>query len=675
MARSRGIALGALLALLVGTGLQLSPAFAEGGDLDSSYGSGGSATTGVSNSVNRGLFTDSAGDAIVTLTGSYVQWDSNGGNLTVPTGNSGITFTADSTLDGSGRVIVIGDDANGKLRVARFANGALDTTFGGGNGWTALSLDFRSSRVAAAADGSLAVLAGGQIAKLTSAGALDPTWNAAGTAPGMTPEAAGGFSMAFQSSGDLVVVCGMDWSQNDPCLVRYNADGTPDATFGASGRGARPPIDSSHQLFYRTLAIAPDDTIYAGGVDETDGQPIVARLAGDGTLDPTWGIGGVTDESWKDATFQPVVTDLAVTSDGGVYAGTIISGRGSTTRTILKYNAAGARDAGIGANGTITVPDPNGGNAYDGLALQPDGALLVALSDPSTVRVSRYTTTGMAAPTAVSVTPTATGVHAQWTNPATASFDTAQVRRLAGTTPPSATTGIVGYSGAASAADIAVPGGSDESFAVLARDYAGNPSATVTVLMHGTRFSAIPTSTIRYGATKTLSSTLRRIDGTAVSGATVTVYGKRHGSTTWTKLGSATSSSAGAVGFALKPTVDEDVQLRFAGAHSDLHAELTTLVDVAPIISASWSHSSMPLGTTTRVSGTVSPNERGQVVYLQRYYSKAWHTVTHVTLSSASGYAFSVKPAARGAYYYRIYKPAGGFRAATSTKMYKISVT
>jgi hypothetical protein len=64
------------------------------------------------------------------------------------------------------------------------------------------------------------------------------------------------------------------------------------------------------------------------------------------------------------------------------------------------------------------------------------------------------------------------------------------------------------------------------------------------------------------------------------------------------------------------------------------------------------------LGTSTSISGSLTPNHAGQVIYLQTLAGGVWRTSAVTRLSATSTYRFTVRPAKRTTYRYRVYKPA-----------------
>src|SRR6185369_10994892 len=103
----------------------------------------------------------------------------------------------------------------------------------------------------------------------------------------------GGDSYAYaivrQPDGKLVVGGSTSPGSNrDGFLARYNTDGTLDATFGTGGIVR---IDVSNQYDdMRALALQADGKLVLAGTNLSDF--VLARVGTDGTLDPTFGNGG-----------------------------------------------------------------------------------------------------------------------------------------------------------------------------------------------------------------------------------------------------------------------------------------------------------------------------------------------------------------------------------------------
>lgn len=189
----------------------------------------------------------------------------------------------------------------GQATLARFnANGALDQTFGHRG---LVQIDFGvlefPTHLVVLPDGRILV-AGlrDHLALFRANGSLDPTFGRGGI---VTIELRDGIheliSVAVQSDGKIViagdspVLSDVSHSSVHPILRRYNLNGTLDATFGNGGVVVLPSEGTINHL-----AIQRDNKLIAAGVTYAGGnssEPLIARLNVNGTLDDTFGNGGL----------------------------------------------------------------------------------------------------------------------------------------------------------------------------------------------------------------------------------------------------------------------------------------------------------------------------------------------------------------------------------------------
>jgi uncharacterized delta-60 repeat protein/uncharacterized repeat protein (TIGR01451 family) len=167
---------------------------------------------------------------------------------------------------------------------------------------------------------------------------------------------------------------------NDPPLAfdpAFDADGKVITDFGEDE-------DSVN-----ALALQPDGKIVAAGRTSNDfGRTdfALARYNPDGSLDTTFGnAGGKT-------TANGGARDLALQPNGKiVVAGTSVGLQGASVFAIARYNPDGSLDTSFDENGRVTG-DFNG--VIEGLALQPDGKIVVVGTDFSNLVVARYNSDG-----------------------------------------------------------------------------------------------------------------------------------------------------------------------------------------------------------------------------------------------------------------------------------------
>ncbi|WP_350278618.1 S8 family serine peptidase [Kribbella sp. HUAS MG21] len=265
-----------------------------------------------------------------------------------------------------------------------------------------------------------------------------------------------------------------------------------------------------------------------------------------------------------------------------------------------------------------------------------------------------------------------------WGIAPTTDLDQVIVRRNAGSTVPTPTTGTLVYSGTGTAVkDTGLAQGVTYTYAVWARDRSGRYSTAHVQRLMGMKSGISTTSTlVTYGSTFTLRGSLLRIDNKAFYGLPVHVYARPKTSSRFTLLGSPKTSVSGTVSWPVKPSVSSVYMMTFPGNAEMMGTRTADItVNVAPTISATLSPSSIRLGGTAAFSGYVAPAHAGQTVYLQQYANKVWKSIAAVKLSTSGKYAFGIKPTVRGQIAYRVWFPgdADHTPAYTTNKILTIS--
>lgn len=258
-----------------------------------------------------------------------------------------------------------------------------DTSFGGGFPAADLSPnDDEAIAVAVQSDG--AVVAVGHTAldpyshdpqgdflvtRFTPAGVLDRSFGLNGSVvlggPATFDEA-----RAVVVQGDGKILVGGDIGDAG-VVVRLTSTGALDPAF-QGGIVTIPGVG----LIVPTLSLLPD-----GRIVVATGSAL-ARLNPDGRLDGSFGVNGVVPRTGSDFV---TVEAMAIQSDGRiVVAGNISSGSfGGPTEVgaVVRYSAAGALDPSFGNGGVVTTDFDteymDRGTHFDGLAIQPDGRIVV----------------------------------------------------------------------------------------------------------------------------------------------------------------------------------------------------------------------------------------------------------------------------------------------------------
>ncbi|MCS7037731.1 MAG: T9SS type A sorting domain-containing protein [Saprospiraceae bacterium] len=174
-------------------------------------------------------------------------------------------------------------------------------------------------------------------------------------------------------------------------VLRFNPNGTPDATFNGNGRVNAPAL--LFVSFFSSIILQPDGKmVVAGATADLATQTILGlllRLNSNGQLDATFGTAGVVRLSALSSRFN-LINDIARAADGKfVLVGTRFPQADSLR--VLRLNANGSVDNTFGANGIASF-FPAGTQATNAnkCRVQADGKIVVlalALIDSTTFEV------------------------------------------------------------------------------------------------------------------------------------------------------------------------------------------------------------------------------------------------------------------------------------------------
>jgi len=228
---------------------------------------------------------------------------------------------------------------------------------------------------------------------------LDTTFNGTGN---LVLQSAyfGARDMVIQPDNKIVLVseCGTALGSFGFCAVRLNPDGSYDAPFGNP-----PPLQHTYRLvipyngsLVRGIGIQSDGKLVLVGGGST--RTIVMRWHADGNMDTSFGAaGGITSTD-----FQPGTNErgerVLIQPDGKI----LVAGytdTGSYIQFVVRFNSDGTLDSSFGSGGIVNVVLPGLWASGKSIALQRDGKILVGGTAGGAYLVTRFDPNGSLDPT------------------------------------------------------------------------------------------------------------------------------------------------------------------------------------------------------------------------------------------------------------------------------------
>ena len=387
------------------------PGLAADGDLDPTFGTGGKVVT------NFDTPDANANTIALQPDGKIVA----AGWLFTPTGSLDFAVaryrpdgSLDPTFDFDGRVrtdffgaedvaeaVAIQPDgkilAAGLVRaglhvffgVARYtADGGLDPTFDG-DGRAVSTFAGSVHAMVLQPDGRVVVAGraprGGTgdditLSRFNPDGTLDSTFGSGGTVQTDIAGLNDGVSALLLLPGGKLLAVGSTGSNvtvTDIALVRYNSDGSLDATFGTGGKTvtdiagrADDPTDAALQSDGKIVLSA-----FIGDLAVPGGRIAVVRFLANGELDTVFGSGGRAYVTFPD--FDEAATAVAIQADGKVIAAGLAFGSAHYDFALVRFDSTGTPDSTFAPSGAGIVTDFFGASdwVFDVL-VQPDGKIV-----------------------------------------------------------------------------------------------------------------------------------------------------------------------------------------------------------------------------------------------------------------------------------------------------------
>jgi uncharacterized delta-60 repeat protein len=289
--------------------------------------------------------------------------------------NYGAAYALVLQTVGTEEKILLAGASNSQLRIDRYnANGTPDTTFDG-DGTARFNVGYALA-MTVQPDGRILTMGDvGALARINSDGTLDTSFGSGGA---VQLSGVRGYSLAVQASGKILVGgTAANKGKNALCVLRFNANGTPDDggrsdstpgdAFGTSGktlidfisggswggdsRNDWLKLDADGKILFSAIASAKNSS---------NGQFAMARLTANGAFDATFSGDGratvdltLSNDSPRSfeiqANGQIVMTGMANTSTSS-----------SSNLGMTRLNPDGSLDRSFGTNGILIKNFSNG---------------------------------------------------------------------------------------------------------------------------------------------------------------------------------------------------------------------------------------------------------------------------------------------------------------------------
>ncbi len=304
-------------------------------------------------------------------------------------------FSKGSNFQSDGKIIYFGANTiSCAYDLVRFnIDGSLDTNFGTNGIVTNICSSFPNSGgyyaidMAIQLDDKILIMGTQQnntypnaywLARFTSDGALDPTFNGTGfknLSFGTIQDR--GFCIALQADGKILVGGTSGNTAEFFTVARLTTSGGLDTTFGVGGKAQ--VAFSGTESMANSILVQPDGRILLGGY--TVNAPYakdfaLVRLLSNGSIDTSFGVNGKVITT-VDSNYSDAITQLALQSDGKIVAGGFTSFEVAHKMAVVRYLSNGSIDTTFGTNGINVITDGFGGQNCS-VAVQADNKIIVA---------------------------------------------------------------------------------------------------------------------------------------------------------------------------------------------------------------------------------------------------------------------------------------------------------
>ena len=183
-------------------------------------------------------------------------------------------------------------------------------------------------------------------------------------------------AVCLQQDGKILVAGYYDNNfYNDALIARFNTDGTPDSTFGNAGLITY--VMGNQYDEFHDIAVQPDGKIVVGGRTWQNNSYdfIVMRLFSDGNPDTLFGVNGIATTDFNGN--YDCITSLILLPGNRI----VVSGHteiGASYFAAAKYLNDGSLDVTFGTNGKISIGSGSRLDRCYGMTMVADSSLILA---------------------------------------------------------------------------------------------------------------------------------------------------------------------------------------------------------------------------------------------------------------------------------------------------------
>jgi uncharacterized delta-60 repeat protein len=183
-------------------------------------------------------------------------------------------------------------------------------------------------------------------------------------------------SVVVQPDGRIILAGNSSAVTEDAAFIRYYPDGSVDQSFGTNGKVVL-DINGADD-YINSMILQEDGKIVAGGYTTTASEEdfLILRLNADGSLDNSFSFDGMVTTDFDGATDE--LNSIAFDNEVNFLAVGLCCIGTEVEFATVRYLADGSLDQSFSEDGRQTVSFGNGIDVANGVAIQPDGKIVVA---------------------------------------------------------------------------------------------------------------------------------------------------------------------------------------------------------------------------------------------------------------------------------------------------------